>query len=162
MTEPQKSASASADVRIPPPLLYIVPLALTPWLESRWPLPLFPEAWHTAANVIGVSLAVIGIFCMASALIRFRKAGTSPIPIKPAAALVITGPYRRTRNPMYLGWTILYLGGILLTRSWWAVIFLPLVLWVMNAYVIAREERYLTAAFGDEYRAYQGKVRRWI
>ena len=162
MTEPQQSAPAGAGIRVPPPLLYIVPLALTPWLESRWPLPLFSEEWHAAANIIGVALALVGILWMASALIRFRKAGTSPVPFKPAAALVLTGPYRWTRNPMYLGWTILYAGGILLTRSWWAVFFLPLVLWVMNAYVIAREERYLAAAFGDEYRAYQAQVRRWI
>lgn len=153
---------AHAGVRFPPPLIYILPLAVTPFVDSHWRLPLFGDPWHPATNVAGIILVALGALVMASALIRFRRAGTSPVPIKPASSLVISGPYRWTRNPMYLGWTIVYLGGILLLGSWWAVVFLPLVLWAVNAYVIAREERYLEAAFGDAYRTYRAQVRRWL
>ena len=153
---------AHADVRFPPPLVYILPLAAAPFLESRWPLPLFGALGHAVANVAGVIAVGLGAVVMASAPVRFRRAGTSPVPIRPTSTLVISGPYRWTRNPMYLGWMIVYLGGILLIRSWWPVAFLPLVLWAMNAYVIAREERYLEAAFGDAYRTYRAQVRRWL
>lgn len=162
MPEPTPRSPANAEVRFPPPLVYALPLALTPLLQSRWPLPLFGVRAQAPANVAGVILGLAGLLLMASALIRFRRAGTSPVPVKPVTALVFKGPYRWTRNPMYLGMTIAYLGGIVLLGSWWAVIFLPLVWWTMNAYVIAREERYLEAEFGDAYRNYRARVRRWL
>ena len=161
---PESSARSpdNAQVRFPPPLVYVLPLAVTPFLDSRWQLPIFGAQWHAAGNVAGVILVFVGILVMLSALIRFRRAGTSPVPVRPVTALVFTGPYRFTRNPMYLGWMVVYLGGIVLLRSWWAVVFLPLVWWVMNAYVIAREERYLDATFGEPYRSYRTQVRRWL
>lgn len=162
MPEPTPQPPTNAQVRFPPPLVYLLPLAATWFLDPRWPLPLFGGEWQRAGNVAGVILVVVGAVVMASALTRFRRAGTSPVPMKPTTSLVFTGPYRRTRNPMYLGMMIAYLGGVLLLCSWWAVVFLPLVWWVMNRYVIAREERYLDAAFGDAYRSYRARVRRWV
>lgn len=151
-----------ANVRVPPPLIYLLPLALAAFLNARWPLPLVPNGWTVAATIVAIILGVTGVVVMASAMIRFRRAGTSPIPIRPSTAFVATGPYRWTRNPMYLGFTAIYLSVTLLLRHWWPIILLPLTWWAMNSYVIGREERYLTSRFGDAYREYQTKVRRWI
>ena len=89
-------------------------------------------------------------------------AGTSPMPHSPAKQLVIRGPYRFTRNPMYVGMTIAYLGGVATANSVWPLVALPLVLAGIYAFVIRREERYLEAEFGDAYRDYCRRVRRWL
>jgi len=80
----------------------------------------------------------------------------------PATALVTTGPYRYTRNPMYLGLAFLYAGIALAFGLLWALAALPVVLLVVDRVVIPPEERHLEAQFGDEYRAYKSRVRRWI
>ncbi len=92
----------------------------------------------------------------------FLKRGTSLIPGKRAEALVTSGPYRFTRNPMYVGMAFLYVGLALWLDVLWALAFLPVVLLVVDRRVIAPEERYLEARFGDEYRAYKQRVRRWL
>ncbi|HEX6629907.1 MAG TPA: isoprenylcysteine carboxylmethyltransferase family protein, partial [Gemmatimonadaceae bacterium] len=84
------------------------------------------------------------------------------IPNRPATRLATGGPYRLTRNPMYVSLAALYLGVALFANSWWPVALLPLVLLVVDRAVIAREERYLAAAFPDEYAAYRARVRRWL
>jgi protein-S-isoprenylcysteine O-methyltransferase Ste14 len=96
------------------------------------------------------------------ALIAFHRAGTSAKPWRPATALVLTGPYRFTRNPMYLGFTLLYLGITLWVNSVWPLLILPVVVVVMDRGVIAREEAYLEARFGEEHRRYKARVRRWV
>ena len=94
--------------------------------------------------------------------VREIQTRTSPLPIKPTTAIVATGPYRFTRNPMYVGLAALYLGITLWVDSLWPVLFLPAVLFMIQRFVIAREERYLEAKFGDQYRGYKARVRRWI
>jgi len=84
------------------------------------------------------------------------------MPNQPASTLVLHGPYRYSRNPMYVSLTLLYLGLVLVTRTWWAFPLLPLVLLVLYRAVIAREERYLTTEFGEAYTDYTRRVRRWI
>ena len=84
------------------------------------------------------------------------------LPNLPAARLVTNGPYRITRNPMYVSLVALYLAVSLLLNSWWPVLFLPLVIFVMGLAVIRREERYLAGAFPEEYAAYRRNVRRWL
>jgi len=92
----------------------------------------------------------------------FRRAGTTPNPTKPTTALVLRGPYRFTRNPMYLGFAALYLGVTLLVNSLWPLLLFPAVVGLVQGRVIAREEAYLEAKFGNEYRAYKMRVRRWL
>ncbi|MFI5235581.1 MAG: methyltransferase family protein [Gemmatimonadales bacterium] len=157
MPESSPDAQAYAGVKIPPPLLYLIPLALSWWLERRWPLPL-DTGWPAAGWVF----VALGLLCMAPAVASFRRAGTAVIPVKPATTLVVTGLYRWTRNPMYAGFTTVYLGGLLLLHSWWTVAFLPLILWAIHVLVIFREERYLESRFGQAYRDYCARVRRWI
>jgi protein-S-isoprenylcysteine O-methyltransferase Ste14 len=150
----------NAGVKLPPPLIYVVPLALAWWLGRHWPLPLSTAT--AGAPAVGWALVALGALCTFPAALAFLAARTAIVPIRPAAHLVTTGLYRRTRNPMYLGFTIAYVGGTVLAWNWWPVLFLPLILWAMNGYVIAREERYLDARFGQSYRDYRAQVRRWL
>lgn len=149
----------TSGVLVPPPLVYVGGLLLG-WLVGRLSaLPGFDDGWADplAALCIGAALLLI-----ATALGLFRRAGTSPLPMLPTTSLVIRGPYRFTRNPMYLAMAVLYLGVALLFDLPWALVVLPVVIVVMQTQVIAREERYLEAKFGDEYRAYRQRVRRWL
>jgi len=146
-------------VGIPPPFLYAIPLAAGLLLHRAHPIILMPRG---VAVPLGVLLIVLSLALLASAMISFRRARTSPIPIKPTTAIVETGPYRLTRNPMYVGLALLYLGITLWVDSLWPVLFLPIALFMIQRFVIAREERYLEAKFGDQYRGYKERVRRWL
>jgi protein-S-isoprenylcysteine O-methyltransferase Ste14 len=97
-----------------------------------------------------------------SARMRFSRAGTDVRPWKPSRSIVTEGVYRLTRNPMYLGLTLAYLGLAGAFSSVAALAILPLLLAYIQIAVIAREERYLAAKFGDAYRDYTSRVRRWI
>ena len=82
--------------------------------------------------------------------------------MEPTTAIVVHGPYRFTRNPMYVSLVGLYAGVTLFVNSAWPLILLPAVVLLVQRQVIAREEAYLEAKFGEEYRAYKARVRRWI
>jgi protein-S-isoprenylcysteine O-methyltransferase Ste14 len=82
--------------------------------------------------------------------------------MRPTTALVTSGPYRLTRNPMYLGMAFLYAGLALSFGVTWSLAFLPLVLLAVDRLAILREEHYLEAKFGEEYRRYKARVRRWL
>lgn len=96
------------------------------------------------------------------AFVTLRRAGTSASPYRPSAALTTTGPFRFSRNPIYLAMTGLYLGVSLLVNSVWPLLLLAPLLLVMHRGVILREERYLSAKFGEVYAAYKSGVRRWL
>lgn len=113
-------------------------------------------------DVVGALGILIWLALFLSALAAFRRARTTLIPNQPAAALVTRGPYRITRNPMYLSLVALYLGVTLLMNSWWPLFFFPVVVILIDRTVIAREERYLASAFPAEYGAYTKRVRRWL
>ena len=91
-----------------------------------------------------------------------HRAGTNVDPYEPATAVVTGGPYRFTRNPMYVGFTLMYAGISALFNALPPVLLLPVVQQLMRRGVIEREERYLERKFGDEYLQYKEKVRRWI
>jgi protein-S-isoprenylcysteine O-methyltransferase Ste14 len=150
----------NAGVRFPPPLLYFAGLAAG-WGLDRWHrLPISGESpLREAIGGVGI---LIWLALFLSALATFRRARTTLIPNLPAAALVTGGPYRFTRNPMYLSLVALYVGVTLLMNSWWPLLFLPAVVVVIDRAVIAREERYLASAFPAEYGAYTKRVRRWL
>jgi protein-S-isoprenylcysteine O-methyltransferase Ste14 len=113
-------------------------------------------------RALGWLLVTAGGILALAALAAFRRARTNILPNRPASALVVSGPYRFTRNPMYLSLTLLYLGGMFLANTWWPVLLLPPVLAALYWAVIRREERYLAAEFGDAYAAYRTRVRRWL
>ena len=142
----------------PPPLIYLVPLALGLLLHRRYPL---EAPGHRVAAVIGFACTLSAAVVL-PALLAFRRAATRPEPWRPATALVTDGPYRLSRNPMYLGFTLLYLGIALLSGSLWPLLLLPLVLLTMHFGVIVREEAYLERRFGEAYREYRRRVKRWL
>jgi protein-S-isoprenylcysteine O-methyltransferase Ste14 len=142
------------------PLLF--PLALLAiGLTLQWLAPL-PALSRGTARLAGILALAPGLALMAAAAGRFRGAGTSPNPTRPTTALVTSGPYRFTRNPMYLGISLVYLGLALLCDAPWALLLLAAVVVALDVAVIRPEERFLTARFGDAYRDYAQRVRRWL
>jgi len=144
-----------------PPLIFLGFLAAAVVLEAVVPLPLL--AAHVFPRYLsGAALAVGGFVLIAMGTRRFLAAGTNIPPTLPTTALVVDGIYRRTRNPLYLGMTLVYLGlGVAAASLWTIGLVVPLI-WVINVGVVAREERYLERKFGDAYRFYKARVRRWI
>ena len=91
-----------------------------------------------------------------------RGADTTMHINKPVSRVVQDGPFRYSRNPGYLALTMIYAGIAVLRSALWAVVLLPLVRYVIEREMIEREERYLERSFGEEYRAYKARVRRWV
>lgn len=152
-------APNSPGVKIPPPLLFlgglIIGILLSVWAPIAFVSPAVSRLVGGAALVLSAGLAL-------SAIRIFRRTGTTVRPDRPATALLITGPYRFTRNPLYLAMTLFYIGVAMLSRSLWSLILLPLVLVLLERYVIRREEHYLERQFGADYRRYKNAVRRWL
>jgi len=111
---------------------------------------------------IGGALALIGVMLFAWAALSFQKAATPMVPYMPTSAIIDSGPFAFTRNPVYVGMTILYIGITLLFNTLWPLLLLPFALLVMQRGVVEREERYLERKFGDEYLSYKSRVRRWL
>jgi protein-S-isoprenylcysteine O-methyltransferase Ste14 len=153
---------SNAGVRFPPPFLFVIGL-LVGWLLDRYwfPLPL-SRFGGSAVKALGWVLLALGIILAAWGIATFRRAKTAINPHLSASQLVTHGPYRLTRNPMYTGLTVQYLGVAALIDSGWPIIVLPIVLFVLVRTVISREEAYLNDAFGADYGAYSARVRRWL
>jgi protein-S-isoprenylcysteine O-methyltransferase Ste14 len=156
---PADQAADHPGVITPPPVIYGTGLIAGALIDLAQPLPLAtdPTRW-----IIGVILIALGLALAISSTSRFRRAGTNVQPHKPSTTVVTTGIYAVSRNPIYLGLTALYVGLAFVANTWWAVILLPAVLITMRYGVIAREERYLEAKFGDAYTTYKARVRRWL
>jgi protein-S-isoprenylcysteine O-methyltransferase Ste14 len=142
-----------------PPVLYGGAFAVGLILHWLAPITRLP---HLPARLIGVLCLFVGAGVAHSGEKVMHRAGTNVRPDRPATALVTEGPFRYTRNPLYVGLTLMYAGLALLIPALWPLLLLVPVLLVMRWGVIAREERYLERKFGDPYRAYLGRVRRWI
>ncbi|MBZ5579447.1 MAG: isoprenylcysteine carboxylmethyltransferase family protein [Acidobacteriia bacterium] len=156
---PAISPAKHAGVWLPPPLIYLAVFVLALFLQAHWRLPAIPEILSGAGGPV---LIAAGVLLSAWSIGFFRRARTSLIPMKPTTALVIAGPYRFTRNPMYLSLVIVYLGAALLFQILWAVLLTPLVVLAVQFGVVRKEERYLHEKFGEDFSRYQASVRRWI
>ena len=161
MTPATSDAPDVAGVIALPPLIFLGFLAAAAVLEAVVPLPVLVT--HALARYLaGAVLAACGFVIIFAAAGRFQAAGTNIPPNLPTTALVVDGIYRQTRNPLYLGTTLVYLGLSVAAGSSWAIGLVVPLLWVINTGVIAREERYLEQKLGDAYRAYKARVRRWV
>ena len=146
-------------VMAPPPLIYLGGLAVGFGLEALLPSVDLRTAQRA---ILGPFLLVAGGALMFTFVSAFRRARTPVDPYSATTAIVTSGPYRFTRNPGYLGMALLYTGIALTASAVWALVPLPVVVAIVDRGVIAREERYLEAKFGEEYRRYRARVRRWL
>jgi protein-S-isoprenylcysteine O-methyltransferase Ste14 len=149
-----------AGVIAPPPLIYLggilIALALDRW---RWHCPIFGSTeWRWS----GLVLVIAGIALLVMGRRALLRAETNVNPFKPTMSIVTAGPYRFTRNPLYLGVTLIYCGLALVSNTWWGFVLLVPVLLLIHFGVVAREERYLERKFGDSYRRYRTRVRRYL
>jgi len=153
--------SASADspgVVVRPPFLYLG--AFLASLVLRWfrPLPIVGGA----PRWLGLVAIVIGFAIVRTGRRTMQAAGTNVNPSMPATTVVTSGPFRFTRNPLYVGLTLVYCGLTLAFDTWWGFILLAPVLATMHLGVVLREERYLERKFGEPYRQYRSRVRRYL
>ena len=148
--------------RIPPPLIFAVPLITGLLLKDRLPL------LHTAASTsrwlewLGIGLIIAGLAHTLTSVMLFAASRTTIIPHGRASTFVRRGAYRWTRNPMYLGLTLIYAGICAITAAWLALLLLPLAALVIDRKIIPMEERHMQEAFGGDYAAYKASVRRWL
>jgi protein-S-isoprenylcysteine O-methyltransferase Ste14 len=146
-------------IRVPPPPLYVLALLLGLVLDRKVHVPFLPRR---VARVLGLPL-VGGGMALAAWFVFTMRGGHTTIRIdKPVSSLVQDGPFRYTRNPGYVALTLIYAGIATLRNALWAILLLPLVLYVIERMVIEREERYLERTFGEEYLTYKARVRRWM
>ena len=144
---------------IPPPLLFMFASMVATLVQELW---LGGFRFSAATTLVGGFVAVAGLFLFAGCAMRFRAAGVSPRPIAPPPAVVCSGPYAFSRNPMYLGMATM-LGGLALALGSVAFVGALLVfVLVVHFGVVRPEERYLEALHGQAYRQYRQSIRRWI
>jgi protein-S-isoprenylcysteine O-methyltransferase Ste14 len=150
------------DLPVLPPILLLGALVIAIILDF---LPLHfmaPPVGFNAQTVIGVIIAVVGLGIGFSALRLFRHSGTSPNPREATTLVVTDGPYRFTRNPMYLGFVLLLLGIALVFSLEWGVILTPFLWLALDRMIVVREEAYLTQRFGEDYQKLLRQTRRWL
>jgi protein-S-isoprenylcysteine O-methyltransferase Ste14 len=160
MTEERsRTAADTAGVIAPPPLIYAGFLLAGLGLDRLWPT---DPGLGAAGDWAGSALVLAGLAAVIACALRFRAAGTAIEPYRPTSAIVTSGLYRLSRNPIYVALTAVYLGLALIDDNAWILILALPVLALMTWGVIAREERYLEGKFGEEYRSYKARVRRWL
>jgi protein-S-isoprenylcysteine O-methyltransferase Ste14 len=159
MADDGKNNADNPGVIMPPPFIYAGVLAAGLLANRRFRLPFLPRP---LARTIGPLLILGGLAAALLGSRELHRAETNVDPYEPATTVVTGGPYRFTRNPIYVGFTLIYLGISALANALLPVLLLPAVQQLMRRGVIEREERYLERKFGDEYLHYKERVRRWI
>ena len=154
-----KQNTDHAQVMVPPPLVFLGYLIGA--LILNWIVP-FPAPWTFILRLVGRLAIIGGILFVGSAFLQMRKSNTPVDPREPVSAFVTSGPYRFTRNPIYLGLFLIYLGFTLLAGTLWGLIASPFLIWTITQAVIHVEEIYLEEKFGEQYKQYRSRVRQWI
>lgn len=154
-----RNARDNPGVIAPPPLIYLGFLVVGLALDYLWPVAPVAEGARYPA---GFALIAVGLVMFALAVREFFKAGTSVETRKPTSAIVTRGPFRLSRNPIYVALSLVYAGIGFAVDSAWVLALLAPALVVMRYGVVAREERYLERKFGEEYLRYKASVRRWL
>jgi len=149
-------------VVVRPPILFGGTLVLALIIEGLAPLGPGLGGGSGRAVAVGLSFAVLGGALLAMAANRFNQAGTNLPTWEPTLALVEDGPFRFSRNPIYIGLLLIYFGIATALTSVWAMLFLPGLLAIMHYGIVLREETYLAEKFGAAYKSYQARVPRWL
>jgi len=146
-------------VAVPPPLIIGIPLLAA--LALQWFIPLcFPPRW--LGLMLGLLCGLPAIVLLASAWLAFRRNRTSMLFLRRSRALVVDGPFKFTRNPLYIGFALFYAGISLGVSAGWPLLFLPIIIMGLHYFAILPEERYLEYRHGAEYRAFKSRVHRWL
>jgi protein-S-isoprenylcysteine O-methyltransferase Ste14 len=148
-------------LHLPVPWVFVLTYLLGVALERIGATKLSPQTGKVS-TIAGGALFLLGAIIAGWGLILFLRNRTTTVPGKSSAKLVTWGPYRFTRNPMYVGLTLAYLGEAGLLRQLWPVVLLPLTIAYVNWTVIPVEEAKLTEVFQEQYEQYRSQVRRWI
>lgn len=149
-------------MHVPPPLMFAAAFFAGWGLQYLVPLTIHSYTVAVASRAVGFGLLVCGGLMALSCFGMFLLARTTIIPFGSASVLITRGPYRFSRNPMYVSLVLLYLGGVGLLAQPWPLLFLPVPLAFLGRIVIPFEEKRLRDAFGSAYDAYCAKVGRWI
>ncbi|WP_237215162.1 methyltransferase family protein [Falsiroseomonas oryziterrae] len=144
-------------VRVPPPVIATAVMVAAWVLDRIWTVQIGPPATALGGMVIFLSVALVGW-----AVLALVKAGNDPRPDRPDAAMVESGPYRFSRNPIYLGFLLAATGLALMWGTLWGWIGVVVTHGLLDRLVIAKEEAYLAGRFGAAYEAYRARVRKWM
>jgi protein-S-isoprenylcysteine O-methyltransferase Ste14 len=148
-------------VYFPPPIFYVLIFIAALFIQKIIPITDTIFQLRTT-KVVGIIFLIIGLFFLARSLMQFFQSKNTVILIKPASSLQTTGIYRISRNPMYLGLAIVYIGISCLIGNWWNIILFFFLLLIVQEVIIKREEKYLELEFKQQYDEYKRKVRRWL
>jgi protein-S-isoprenylcysteine O-methyltransferase Ste14 len=155
------SGEGGAKVKFPPPLVYLISILLGVSLQ-RTVVPLKIAAGSSLVRAAGVVIFLFGLWLNAEAFKWFRRTGQDPVPWKPTPELVLSGAYRFTRNPMYVGMTCIQAGLGLALNNLWISLLAAVSLLIVHFIAVLPEESYLSGKFGGSYKGYVVKVRRYM
>ena len=153
----------AAAVRVFPPVVPLLAILVGVGLNRIWPLEVgvafpAPGRYWLGGAIVAAAILALGVW----PVVLFRRSGQTENPLKPTTSIVERGPYRVTRNPMYLQMILVCLGAAVILANWWIVALTPLVAWALQRLAILPEEAYLERKFGETYLAYRRRVRRWL
>jgi protein-S-isoprenylcysteine O-methyltransferase Ste14 len=153
----------AAAVRIIPPVVPLLTILFGVGVNRVWPIdPGFalptPERYWLGGAIVAGAIAGLGVW----SVLLFRRRGQSENPWKPTPHVEDRGPFRLTRNPMYLQMVLICIGVAVILMNWWILVFTPVGGWLLQRLAILPEEAYLERKFGDTYLAYKRRVRRWL
>jgi protein-S-isoprenylcysteine O-methyltransferase Ste14 len=156
------SDSFDASSPVPwPPIIFATAFGFA--IAAKWQWPLFiADSSYGPLFWFSILLILTGCGIALAAERRFLKAGTATLPTRPTIVVVADGIFRFTRNPMYLGMSMVLAGAAFFTNSWWFLLVLPFAMAAVTKLAIEREEIYLEKKFGPVYRAYKAQTRRWL
>ena len=154
------SSTDKAPVKVPPPLLFLIPFLIGVALQLTVPIRLLPLGWVQLAA--GLPLVVMGLALSLTAVRTLVGAETDLMFKKSTSVILERGPYRLSRNPIYLGASVMYIRGTIAVNSVWPLALFPVAVLLVLFRAIHPEERYLESKFGQPYRDYKSAVRRWL